>query len=245
MAEFIGLFGRVADVKAVKSLGVCRVVIEVPIEQHRQVTNGFWDADVLVTLSDGKQGYGMAASCQPSVDSCDDERPSETDYGHYYQALYKSGFFNNPHLWGWAGSDADYQAWVREQASCVTGKRDWVDAIGEGRCEYAHVRRVAAGSGTAIKPEYFGVPLTHSEHALQHQLGELGLLQHFAKNVFTPSEAAAWFERKAVECRTAWIKAQLYEHFGVDSLKYVPPSDFVAWAKEAGLYLALPAVFKG
>ena len=24
MAEFIGLFGRVADVKAVKSLGVCR-----------------------------------------------------------------------------------------------------------------------------------------------------------------------------------------------------------------------------
>ena len=51
MAEFIGLFGRVADVKAVKSLGVCRVVIEVPIEQHRQVTNGFWDADVLVEES--------------------------------------------------------------------------------------------------------------------------------------------------------------------------------------------------
>ncbi|WP_281784781.1 hypothetical protein, partial [Uruburuella suis] len=88
MAEFIGLFGRVADVKAVKSLGVCRVVIEVPIEQHRQVTNGFWDADVLLTLSDGKQGYGMASA----------DRPSETDYGHYYQALYKSGFFNNPHL---------------------------------------------------------------------------------------------------------------------------------------------------
>ena len=39
----------------------------------------FWDADVLVTLSDGKQGYGMAASCQPSVGSCDDERPSITD----------------------------------------------------------------------------------------------------------------------------------------------------------------------
>ena len=46
MAEFIGLFGCVADVKAVKSLGVCRVVIEVPIEQHRQVTNGFWDAEM-------------------------------------------------------------------------------------------------------------------------------------------------------------------------------------------------------
>lgn len=28
MAEFIGLFGRVADVKAVKSLGVCRWLIE-------------------------------------------------------------------------------------------------------------------------------------------------------------------------------------------------------------------------
>lgn len=242
MAEFIGLFGRVADVKAVKSLGVCRVVIEVPIEQHRQVTNGFWDADVLVTLSDGKQGYGMAASCQPSVDSCDDERPPEADYGHYYQALYKSGFFNNPHLWGWAGSDADYQAWVREQASCVTGKRDWVESLGAGRCEYAHVRRVAGGGGMSIKPDYWGVPLTHDEHRLQHIKGEAGMLADYGRRV---DDAAAWFEKKAVECRSAWIKARLYSHFGAESLKEVPPSDFVAWAKEAGLYLALPAVFKG
>lgn len=32
MSEFVGCFGEVADIKAVKSLGVCRIVVEVPIE---------------------------------------------------------------------------------------------------------------------------------------------------------------------------------------------------------------------
>lgn len=241
MTEFIGLFGRVADVKAVKSLGVCRVVVEVPIEQHKAVTNGFWDADVLVTLSDGKQAYGVAKADTPSEN---DETACE-DYGHYYQALYKSGFFNNPQLWRLIGSDDDYQAWARKQQSCLSGRADWVETLGESRCEFAHVRRVAVGSGTGIKPEYSGVPLTHEEHALQHQIGELGVLQHYGKNVFTPSEAEAWFEKKAAENRTSWIKSRLYEVFGVESLKDVPPADFAAWAKQGGLYHALPAAFKG
>ena len=144
------------------------------------------------------QGYGMAASCQLLVDSCDDERPPEADYGHYYQALYKSGFFNNPHLWGWAGSDADYQAWVREQASCVTGKRDWVESLGAGRCEYAHVRRVAGGGGISIKPDYWGVPLTHDEHRLQHLKGEAGMLADYGRRV---DDAAAWFEFQLTAAR--------------------------------------------
>ncbi|STZ77367.1 hypothetical protein [Bergeriella denitrificans] len=241
MSEFIGLYGRVADVKAVKSLGVCRVVVEVPIEQHKAVTNGFWDADVLVTLSDGRQAYGVAKAEAADVEEAAD---AAQDYGAYYQTLYKKGFFNNPSLWFVIGSDEAYQQWTRSRPSAISNKGDWVEEIGEYRCEYAHVRRVAAGSGTASKPEYSGLPLRHEEHALQHSLGEMGVLQHYGKNINTPSEAAAWFEKKAAENRTAWIKDALHRLFGVESLKTVPPSEFADWAKANGLYAALPAAFK-
>ena len=238
MGEFIGLFGHVADVKAVKSLGVCRVVVEVPIEQHKAVTNGFWDADVLITLSNGKQGYGMASAGGAALQS-----QVEEDYGAYYQALYKLGFFHNPTVWRWAGCDADYQAWVRQQNSCVSGKQDY-DAMGKGKCEYAHVRRVSAGAGVGIKPEYMGVPLTHAEHALQHQQGEAELLQQFGLGHGDVMAAREWFDKKAVEYRTNWIKARLYDYFGVSSLRDIEPALFVDWAKEHDLYMALPAVFK-
>lgn len=230
MGEYIGLFGHVADVKAVKSLGVCRVVVEVPIEQHKAVTNGFWDADVLITLSDGKQGYGMARSGGLPE--------TERDWGQAYRELYRQGFFNNPALWRWAGGDADYQAWCRGRKSVVSGRADWADGV--ARCEYAHVRRVAAGAGVGIKPEYSGVPLTHAEHALQHSQGEAALLAHYG---IRADDAAGWFENKAAECRTEWVKSRLYAHFGVGSLKEVAPADFAAWAQGCGL--PLPAAFRG
>ncbi|WP_153716986.1 hypothetical protein [Eikenella corrodens] len=233
MSKFIGLFGHVADVKAVKSLGVCRLVVEVPIEQHKAVTNGFWDADVLVTLSDAKQAYGVAEADKP-------EQEELADYGHYYQALYKSGFFHNPALWRWAGTDGEYQDYVRALPSCVSGRQDYDADSGRMRCEYAHVRRVSAGAGTGVKPEYSGVPLTHEEHALQHCAGESALLGGAYKD-----GRLDWFQKKAAEYRTAWIKSVLYAHFGVESLKEVPPQQFAQWAQECGMYPALPAVFKG
>lgn len=235
MTEFIGLFGHVADVKAVKSLGVCRVVVEVPIEQHKAVTNGFWDADVLITLSNSKQGYGMATTDRLP------ETPKPSDNGTHYQELYKSGFFNNPALWRWAGTDGDYQNWVRNQPSCVSGKQDWHNGRDGsiGKCEYAHVRRVANGAGTGIKPEYSGVPLTHEEHALQHQQGEAALLQAYGIRF---DDAAAWFEKQAVQHRTAWVKSQIYAHFDVGSMKEIEPAEFAEWARQNGF--ALPSIFK-
>ena len=57
--------------------------------------------------------------------------------------------------------------------------------------------------------------------------------------------AREWFDKKAVEYRTNWIKARLYDYFGVSSLRDIEPALFVDWAKEHDLYMALPAVFKG
>lgn len=126
----------------------------------------------------------------------------------------------------------------------MSGTADWIAEIGENRCEYAHVRRVSNGSGMGIKPEYSGVPLTHKEHALQHLQGEQMMLNQCGKtNINTPSEAAAWFEMAAAENRTAWIRSEIYAHFGVESLRQIEPEKFAAWIESLGLRYAIPSAF--
>lgn len=95
--------------------------------------------------------------------------------------------------------DKDYQAWVRRQPSCISGQySEWVN--GEGRCEFAHVRRAAKG-GTGYKPKFSGVPLTREEHRLQHEKGEAYVL---AANGIITEDAKAWFDEKAAEYLRLW-----------------------------------------
>lgn len=89
------------------------------------------------------------------------------------------------------GTDAEYQAWVRLWPSCLSGAYSEV-VHGIGKCEFAHVRR-AGESGTAYKGEYSGLPLTHEEHAMQHQKGE---------SVFC---APAWWDNQASKYLMMWI----------------------------------------
>ncbi|MDO5686458.1 MAG: hypothetical protein Q4G42_03590 [Neisseria sp.] len=236
-------YGRVVQVKDVPSQQVTRIIVELPIESHVRATQVFYGQDVLVVRGAvPNQPYGVH---QGDEEQGNELLPSESpkeDYGHCYQALYKAGFFNNPNVWAALGSDAEYQDWCRRQPSVITGSGDWVDGIGEMRCEYAHVRRAGNGSGTGIKPEYWGVPLRHAEHAMQHQNGEIAVLKHHGKSIETEQAAREWFEKKAAQMRTEWLKSRLYEWFGVDSLKDIPPSDFAAWADKH--YLPIPAVFR-
>lgn len=97
-------------------------------------------------------------------------------------------------------NDRDFQAWVRRQPSCISGDfSEWVD--GQGRNEFCHVRRVSNGSGMGIKPLFSGVPMTHAEHAMQHQYGEAYLLA--AYGIIT-DDAAAWFEAQAAAYLNRW-----------------------------------------
>ena len=99
-------------------------------------------------------------------------------------------------------TDKDFQAWVRRQPSCLSGCfSEWQD--GEGRCEFAHVRRVSRGGGVGIKPPFSGVPLTHAEHAMQNQYGEAYVL---AANGIATEDAVTWFEAMADEYWERWRK---------------------------------------
>lgn len=66
------------------------------------------------------------------------------------------------------GTDADYQAWCRKRPSAYSGKTDNV--------VYAHYR-TAANSGIGIKPPYSGIPLTLTEHNIQHRIGEYNFME--------------------------------------------------------------------
>ena len=149
--------------------------------------------------------------------------PEKSAHGEFYRKLHASGFFNNPALWALAGSDEQYQAHIRTLPSCYSG--DYSEYHnGEGRCEYAHVRR-AGMSGTGYKPPYMGVPLTHAEHALQHQKG-YGALNEGGID---------WFEKQAVMYRTNWVKDWLRSHFCVESIREVDPAVFVAEMQSLGV----------
>lgn len=90
------------------------------------------------------------------------------------------------------GTDADFLAWLRNFPSLLTDTYSEV-VNGEGKCESAHIRRVSAGAGMGIKPDYCAVPLTSEEHKMQHQKGE---------TVFCPTE---WFEKHAARYLAMWI----------------------------------------
>lgn len=72
-------FGKVFQVRDVPSSGVTRLIIELPIEAHRELTNEFYSKDVLVTLSPKSFGrYGMVESAEESTESDQEATQNET-----------------------------------------------------------------------------------------------------------------------------------------------------------------------
>lgn len=85
------------------------------------------------------------------------------------------------------GTDKEYQAYIRQWPSCVSGAYNEV-VNGEGRSIYAHARLVAHGAGTGIKPPYSGTPVTNDEHLNEYAI--------------CPVE---WWGKKANEYLANWI----------------------------------------
>jgi hypothetical protein len=84
------------------------------------------------------------------------------------------------------GTDAEYQAFCRKLPSASSGATP---------CIYAHYRS-ATNSGIGIKPEFSGLPLTYSEHLLQHQIGQY----EFASR--------EWWETQIKAHLSLWIRSK-------------------------------------
>lgn len=150
-------------------------------------------------------------------------------HGQFYAVLHRAGFFYNPKVLAALGTDAEYLDWVKRQPSCVSGQFSEFHENGDKFSIPAHVRRVAAGAGTAIKPPYSAVPLTNDEHQRQHKEGE---------DVFGGKD---FFDQKRGEYVLRWAKSRFYTLLGVESLSDCSPAGFIALCRHLGIAEQLPA----
>lgn len=163
-------------------------------------------------------------------------QPKKTDeketkpFGKYAAELYRLGWFFNPKVLEAIGSDEEYLAWIAQQPCCAIGENIFPSHSGDAVA--AHVRRIADGAGTGIKPKYSAIPLCHGHHSLQHQNGESAI------------GGKAWCDDQRDKHLVEWAKLTLAGHFCVKSMGYVPPDQLRAWALEPGLESTLPACYR-
>ena len=154
-------------------------------------------------------------------------------YGEFAQELrLHSNWMGNPDVWRHLGADDEYLEWCRNQ-KCAHCSRapDWeMDTLVLN--EAAHVRRVANGAGTAIKPPYSAITLCSGCHRDQHQFGE----------------DAIGGKDKVDQLRLASVKRWAWERqraiFGVESMREVSPAKVLAWAQHRGLERHLPRCYR-
>ena len=158
-------------------------------------------------------------------------KTTDGSYGHQARELRLSGFFRVPEVWRAIGSDEEFLNWLRFQKCAYCGGQDYIGETGDLKCEAAHVRRVSAGSGTSIKPEYSAVALCRKHHAMQHDKGESSLGDK------------DWWAKKRVQAVSEWGWITLREQLGYGSWKDVPPDQLLVWAAERELDGYLPAVY--
>ena len=167
--------------------------------------------------------------------------PEKPQHGPFWRDLIAAGFFRSPPVLKAIGPETQFEDWIRSRPSVLDGNYDTDPETGEIRNEVCHVRRVSEGSGTATKPPYFAVPMTHEQHAYQHQHGEVAVLA-VAGIHKDPEGAAEWFARKADQYRTEWASKNLAHKLkpGCQSRGEVSPDQVREWLLDNDLWQYLP-----
>lgn len=154
-------------------------------------------------------------------------------YGAYAQELrLYSNWMGNPEVWRHLGTDDEYLEWCRNQkcAHCSRAPEWEMDTLVLN--EAAHVRRVANGAGTAIKPPYSAITLCSGCHKSQHQHGE----------------SAIGGKDKVDKLRLDHVKQWAWERmrgiFGVESMRQADPVRVLSWAKEHAIDRYLPSSYR-
>jgi hypothetical protein len=154
-------------------------------------------------------------------------------YGEFAKELrLHSNWMGNPDVWKHLGTDEEYLDWCRNQ-KCAHCNRapDWeMDTLVLN--EAAHVRRVANGAGTAIKPPYSAITLCSGCHRNQHQHGEDAI------------GGKAVVDRVRLDSVKQWAWERMRAIFGVESMRDVAPATLLAWAQHRGIERHLPLRYR-
>lgn len=150
-------------------------------------------------------------------------------YGYLAAKLYANGFFLNPKVLEKIGTDEEFLVWVRQQPCAYN---TYAAAEHGGDVVAAHVRRIANGAGTGIKPPYSAIPLCDRHHQMQHQEGESAL------------DGKEWFDEQRAKHVTRWASRQLAFTLGGESMGFVRPDALREWAMRCELLQYLPEVYR-
>lgn len=166
---------------------------------------------------------GIIARMTSEVAQTQLQQEQSRPYSKEAQLLRQSGFFRIPEVWERVGSDKQFLAWIKEQSCAFRNKKF---GYCSGDIVAAHVRRVANGAGTGIKPPYSSIPCCDNHHQMQHQSGEMGGPDHW--------------NMLRIHYLEKWSWETLKRYLGFDHWYNMDPDIFIEWAKGRNLYKYLP-----
>lgn len=167
---------------------------------------------------------GLRGAMARLTNEAKQQEPAPADYGQAARVLKLSGFFRCPDVWEAIGTDAQFLAWLRDQPCAFCNV--------PGPSEAAHVRRVANGAGTGIKPPYSAIPLCHAHHEAQHQHGEGAI------------KGKDQVDRWRIQYLEHWAWDRFKALLGYESMAQIPPAETTRWANENGVAKYLPTTFR-
>lgn len=215
--------------------GTLRVQIDVEPNDRRTFLDMFPDNGDPICVVRLNPEAVKAHQQQTAFAEPEPEKPKKGEQGQFARWLVSSGFFRNPKVWQFCGSDDEFLEWLKKQ-SCAIGP------IAGDRCDGdvvpAHVRRIASGAGTAKKPEYSAIAACNKHHLQQHQHGE----SHWFGDA---SEAKEWFDRQRIKHLEDWSREDFKLIAQVDSLTKLTPQhvEFMLSDPDIGITLNIPQEF--
>jgi hypothetical protein len=199
--------------------GTIRVSVDIEPQFKAEFHRLFPDIDTPVALAPLVLDFERVAEPDPA--------PANTrPFAQQAKALRLSSFFRSPAVWKAIGSDEDFLAFVRT-LKCVAH-----DNQCGGDIVAAHVRRIADGAGTGIKPDYAAVPMCHAHHHKQHQHGESSI---------APKDQ---WDKWRIETVSEWAWLALKATLGHESWTTLPPGMCRAWARLHDVEIYLPEAYR-
>lgn len=197
----------------------------ISFEVQRETWDLFMEAETAGLLIAAK------ACVVGDVEGAEELETRKGEHSDTASSLHFSGFHLAPPVREVLGGDSAFLRWIRLQRCCCT---EWSTGKPrhDGLVQAAHVRRIAAGAGTGIKPEYSAIPLCQSCHSLQHLQGESAI------------GGADVLEKRANRFVSEWAWSALALALDVDSMTQVSPAAIVAWAETKSVAHLLPAKIK-
>lgn len=175
----------------------------------------------------------IARETMDSAQSDLQQKTVQASFGDFARELMlHSDWMGNPKVWQMIGTDEEYLEWCRNQKCAHCSKAPEWEMDTFIASEAAHVRRVANGAGTAIKPPYSAIPLCSGCHKEQHRVGEDAI------------GGKDKVDKMRLDHVKRWAWESMRQIFGVESMREADPVAVLTWAKDHGIERHLPGSYR-